>query len=94
MNMPGFTAEAALRTTHGRSYLVQKGVGTSNNRAVVLPAMKTDPFSPSTIRSFCSEMGGLYWGPGATTTTWGCVYNDGDSGIVCGGNEPDSCDTW
>ena len=52
---------------------------------------------PGQIHSMCNAVGGMYWGPGPTTATWGCVYNGGNNGVVCGGvrsGDMDSCEWW
>ena len=93
MTIPGFTAGFVL---HGPSVLRRRtaGIARWTGSAHIQPARRTQLLSIRRVRSTCQ--GGTFWGPGPTTSTWGCMRADG-TGIVCGGqtqSEKSSCDTF
>ena len=96
MNMPGFTAETAVRNRGERYQRQQENAVASENGARIVPARRIGPVQHGDLRYFCGK-NGVYWSQGPTTSTYGCYRRDGSGGIVCGGQtqeEKGSCDTF
>src|SRR5262245_4248175 len=99
MRMPGFTAEAALYKSESR-YRDGGHVAASTDGAGIQAAMKREDRAVhpmGAVRRECAAGGGQFWGPGPTTSTYGCMYPGGSHGIVCGGQtdeEKVTCDIW
>ena len=95
MNMPGFTAEATL---HRRNkWYCQKAGDVDASSKGILPAQRIPITRHSNARAYCRQIGGIYWSEGPNTATYGCVSDDGEHGIVCGGvtgKDMSTCDRW
>ena len=95
MRMPGFTAEATLHKRSECDYQKAGDVVTSRNG--VLPARRIPITRHSKAKNYCQQIGGIYWHETGTTATYGCVGDNGDHGIVCGGDtaqDKATCDIW
>jgi len=93
MNMPGFTAEAAVRNRGERYQREQEDAVASRNGARIVPARRIGLVHRGDLAFFCGRKGVFF----SSASTYGCYRRDGSGGIVCGGQtqeENNSCDTF
>jgi hypothetical protein len=95
MNMPGFTADVTL---HKRSECYyQKAGNVVASRNGILPARRIPITRHSKARNYCKQIGGIYFSESGTSATYGCVSDNADHGIFCGGDTDEdmrTCDIW